>query len=321
MCAALRLRCQTKGGLKSLDGLMPTSTIADLLLVVSQATAIPAGRLKVKVGFPPKPIDTSDTSRTMSDLEIRSGDKITVDEVATAPGAGGSPSPAGTAGTAGGMDRLLQQQLAAGAGGILQRKVMPADNSCLFTAINALMTDGSVSLDSAEELRRVIAGVVSSDPETYSEGFLGQANSKYVQWILNKDSWGGGIELAILANHFQTEIAVVDCQSARIDRFGEDKNFRHRIFLLYDGVHYDSLVLEAPDSTGTILEMRFSSSDDAVILQAMDIAREAQSSGQFTDVSGFSLRCLVCRTPLKGQKEAQQHAMSTGHQNYGEYRQ
>ncbi|XP_076448678.1 ubiquitin thioesterase OTU1-like [Babylonia areolata] len=320
MSTALRLRCQTKGGLKSLEGLMPSSTIADLLLVISKATAIPAGRLKVKVGFPPKAIDTSDISRTMSDLQLRSGDKITVDEdMASGEGNPGATAPQGGQGRVD-TDRLLQQQLASGAKGILQRKVVPADNSCLFTSINAVMTDGSVNPDSAEELRQVIAGVVSSDPETYSEGFLGRPNPDYVRWILNKDSWGGGIELAILANYFETEIAVVDSQSARIDRFGEDRSFSHRVFLLYDGVHYDPLVMEAADSTGSIVELRFSSSDDGTMLQAMDIAREAQSSGQFTNMEQFSLRCLVCRVPLKGQKEAQQHALSTGHQNYGEYR-
>lgn len=319
MSSVLRLRCQTKAGLKSLEGLVANSTIADLLLAVSKATAIPSSRLRVKVGFPPKPIDTTDIHRNLSDLHVRSGDKITVDEDTSVPGGDSSALPAGGVGVAE-ADRLLQQQMAAGAKGILQRKVVPADNSCLFTSISALMTDGSVSLSNAGELRQLIAGVVSSDPETYSEGFLGRPNADYVKWILNTDSWGGGIEVAILANYYQTEIAVVDCQSARIDRFGEDKNYHQRIFLLYDGVHYDPLVLEAPDGSGTILELRFPATDDAIMLQAMDIAQEARSSGQFTNMAEFALRCLICRAPLKGQNEAQQHALSTGHDRYGEYK-
>ena len=306
-----------------MEGLTPSSTVADLLLVVCKATAIPARRLKIKVGFPPKTIDTSDINCSLCDLQLRSGDKITVDEDTSVSGGdspGHSPAKPAGRGLAAESDRLLQQQLASGTRGILQRKVVPADNSCLFTSINALMTDGSVDLSSAEELRQLIGGVVCSDPVNYSDGFLGRPNEDYVKWILNKDSWGGGIEVAILANYFQTEIAVVDCQSARIDRFGEDRNFAHRIFLLYDGVHYDPLVLEAPDGSGTILEMRFPTDDDAVMLQAMDIAREAQSSGQFTNMAEFALRCLICRAPLKGEKEAQQHALSTGHDRYGEYR-
>lgn len=39
---------------------------------------------------------------------------------------------------------------------------------------------------------------------------------------------------------------------------------------------------------------------------------------QYTDLAGFSLRCLICNTPLKGQTQAQDHAKSTGHMNFGE---
>lgn len=39
---------------------------------------------------------------------------------------------------------------------------------------------------------------------------------------------------------------------------------------------------------------------------------------QFTDVSNFMLRCLVCNTLLKGHSDAQNHAKSTGHINFGE---
>jgi ubiquitin thioesterase OTU1 len=137
---------------------------------------------------------------------------------------------------------------------------------------------------------------------------------------MNKDSWGGGIEVSILSSYYQTEIDVVDCQTGRIDRFGEDKHFPQRVFLLYDGVHYDPLFLEAPDGSGVVLQTRFATSDDTVMAQALDIGNEAKSSGQFTNVAEFSLRCLICRAPLKGQKEAQQHAVSTGHVNFGEYR-
>ena len=39
---------------------------------------------------------------------------------------------------------------------------------------------------------------------------------------------------------------------------------------------------------------------------------------EFTEVTGFALRCLICNTPLKGQSQAQEHAKSTGHMNFGE---
>ena len=39
---------------------------------------------------------------------------------------------------------------------------------------------------------------------------------------------------------------------------------------------------------------------------------------QFTDLAGFTLRCLVCGKALTGQTDAQSHAKATGHINFGE---
>jgi ubiquitin thioesterase OTU1 len=45
-----------------------------------------------------------------------------------------------------------------------------------------------------------------------------------------------------------------------------------------------------------------------------------QQKRAFTNMAGFSLVCLSCQTPLKGQNEALQHAKSTGHTNFDEVR-
>jgi hypothetical protein len=41
------------------------------------------------------------------------------------------------------------------------------------------------------DMLKVIAATVTSDPETYSEAFLGKANAEYCRWILHPDKWGG----------------------------------------------------------------------------------------------------------------------------------
>ena len=43
----------------------------------------------------------------------------------------------------------------------------------------------------ASELRKLIAKCVSSDPQTYNSVFLGQDNSDYCNWIVDKENWGG----------------------------------------------------------------------------------------------------------------------------------
>jgi len=62
----------------------------------------------------------------------------------------------------------------------------------------------------------------------------------------------------------------------------------------------------------------FPITDETVMEQAMQIAKEAKSSRQFTDVNRFSLKCIQCNSLLVGQVEAQQHAKATGHTNFGE---
>ena len=192
----------------------------------------------------------------------------------------------------------------------LSRFVVPANNSCLFTSVHLLMYGGELNLDCADSMRQLVAAAVRDDPVTYNEVLLGKSNKEYCDWILDSTSWGGAIEVSILSQHFEVEIDVVDTQTVRMDRFGEDQSYTNRIFLIYDGIHYDPL--KKPN------QAVFPRSDDVVMAQALDLASEANEKHQFTDVQNFTLRCLICQKGLTGQGEAQDHAKETGHINFGE---
>lgn len=125
------------------------------------------------------------------------------------------------------------------------------------------------------------------------------------------------IEVSILSQYYGIEFDVVDITNAMINRFGEDKNYPMRGFLLYDGIHYDPLFLES--YSGEPRKTLFSVEDESEIFEmAKNLAYEAKSSRQFTDVDRFYLRCLECDTPLKGQNQATAHAKQTGHKQFGE---
>lgn len=81
--------------------------------------------------------------------------------------------------------------------------------------------------------------------QDFSEGILGRPNDEYCAWILQDSSWGGAIEVSILSQFYGIEFDVVDITNALINRFGEDKRYPMRGFLLYDGIHYDPLYLES----------------------------------------------------------------------------
>ncbi len=50
----------------------------------------------------------------------------------------------------------------------------------------------------------------------------------------------------------------------------------------------------------------------------IDDCHSLAQARQFTDVSRFKLRCLVCQRALGGQVDAMNHAKLTGHSNFGE---
>lgn len=89
-----------------------------------------------------------------------------------------------------------------------------------------------------------MADKIASQAEEYNDAILGKPIKEYCTWILNPNSWGGAIELAVLSDHYGFEIAVVNSMTGVISRFGEDKRYAHRVFLLFDGIHYDPLYMD-----------------------------------------------------------------------------
>ncbi|PSN38997.1 Ubiquitin thioesterase OTU1 [Blattella germanica] len=293
--AGFALKLKTKSGPMVVKGLTSKDTVSDLKQKLSSLTNIKENSLHVLSGYPPKPLDLSGNDATLESRGIYSGDTLIVEEKKQT-----AVTELGKDKVQGGRHHILDSQM--GCPGILMRKVVPADNSCLFTSIGFVLS-GKVDVENAPFMRKIIAECVSNDPDNYSEAILGKPNPDYCKWILKSDSWGGAIELAVLSNFYGLEIAVVDTLNAIINRFGEDQRYAQRVFLMFDGIHYDPLYLEPLEQ---------------VLHQAEELAQEAKASKQYTDLGHFTLKCLVCQVLLTGQIQAQQHAKLTGHSNFGE---
>ncbi|KAG8504392.1 Ubiquitin thioesterase OTU1 [Galemys pyrenaicus] len=303
--AMWRLRCKAKDGTHVLQGLSGRTRVRDLQGQIAAVTGIaPAGQ-RILVGYPPECLDLSDGDITLGDLPLQSGDMLIVEEELAGPPA----PPAHAKRGAPGSTRDTPP--------VLSRASVPADNSCLFTSVYYVVEGGVLDPACAPEMRRLIAQIVAGDPEFYSEAILGRTNREYCDWIQRADTWGGAIELSILSKFYRCEICVVDTQTVRVDRFGEDAGYAKRVLLIYDGVHYDPLQRDFPDPDSPPLTI-FSSGDDVVLVQALELAEEARRRRQFTDVHRFALRCMVCQQGLTGQAEARDHARETGHTSFGE---
>ena len=204
--------------------------------------------------------------------------------------------------------------------GTLVLRVMPDDNSCMFRALSSAVLG---SLDSTTELRSAVAEGIQANPELYGEATLQQQPDDYCRWIQMETSWGGGIELSILSQHFEVEICSINVQDLRVDRFNEGK--LKRCILVYSGVHYDTIALnpsspphrraDAPPDFDLKI---FDSFDDTLLQKARELCQILQERHYFTDTAAFSILCNDCGWKGTGEQAATQHAKETGHYNFGE---
>jgi ubiquitin thioesterase OTU1 len=121
----------------------------------------------------------------------------------------------------------------------------------------------------------------------------------------------------ILSRYFSVEIAAIDIQTRNFYIYGAGGGGDiKRIYLIYDGIHYDPMVYERKSGD---LVTKFSPSDDSVMKQVQRVAQELFESRSFTDGATYTLRCMVCNEGIVGNDGAIAHGTKTGHTNFREY--
>ena len=307
---AIRLRVRTPSGMSTFTSAGEGSTFAELSSHCTKECG-EASSFERLAGYPPTKLAWTE-QMPLSSL-VRSGDTIVVKPTAAPP-----VVPQSTAvSEAKAPTAPVAPQLApthGGDGERVVRRVIAADNSCLFNSVAYILEGGSKT--HGPKLRQVVADVVRSSDE-YCEAVLGQPPEDYANWILGADHWGGALELAILSEHYKTELAAFDVQSQRVDIYGQGRGYTQRAFLLYDGIHYDAMAKQLFTDAPAELDVTvFDADDPLVVEQAREVCGAAHNARAFTDTGKFTIRCLVCQRGLTGEKEAVQHAKESGHTNF-----
>ncbi|KAJ7172283.1 hypothetical protein C8R46DRAFT_1161752 [Mycena filopes] len=319
-------------------------TVQDLQQEIFAATEILPSRQNLKSGYPPRTL-TVVPELPLSSLGLTPGEQIIVSENAEdsgvartsktpgpspflnpIPASGSSarapvarppptssrpPAPATSAppSTGSGPDAVETD------GSFLVHRVVPDDNSCLFSSVALVFEQ---DMKKAQKMREIVADGIRKDPETYNEAILGMPPATYIAKILTPSVWGGAIELGILAAHYRTEIASVDVETGRIDQFAPpgDEPPENRCLLIYSGIHYDAATL-APmaDAPGDWHQTVFPTRSGDVLDAAKRLADVLRAKRAFTNTATFDLKC----EGLKGEKGAQAHAAETGHSHFGEF--
>ena len=214
------------------------------------------------------------------------------------------------------------QPAAVGSSGKLIRRIVDADNSCLFNSFGYCLL--GKTRQKSQVIRKIVSDELARQQDIYTEAFLNKSNADYRKWILDPNAWGGAIEIAILSQYYKVEVGVFDIQTTRMDLYGEGNHYNKRIYLLYDGIHYDPMAL-APSGSESGPESadvtQFNPSDPTPKTTGQSYCQALHAAHQYTDTSKFALRCLVCGKGLEGEQAAMKHAQETKppHTNFSEY--
>jgi len=196
------------------------------------------------------------------------------------------------------------------------RRQVDADNSCLFTSIAYLTDKKNFNQNSSSQYRLMIVDYLLNN--TFDESLLDLPLEEYIHEIANPLKWGGGIEIKIFSDILKIQIAVVDVQTNRIDLFGQDKDYNSRIYILYNGIHYDPLVLNFDETSDTEADITiFDSEDENVSNQFKELIKTYKEKGEFVDLSNYkSLQCVDCQEQFLNEGLATNHANKTNHWNF-----
>jgi len=318
---AIDLRIRHPKGNQVISTLTENSSIYDLKNEISRISNIPISKIALKLGYPPQRVDLPENT-TLGNLEIQSGETIIAEEDSNASQKNSSVPTVNHQTQKNSPQKMKTEQntltqMPNPEGLIMVRRVIPADNSCLFNSIAYALENKSKT--KSRDLRDIVAGYIMSDPERYNEAILERPNYKYCEWIQKSDSWGGAIELEIFSRHYEVEICAVDIENAIVSVFGSEQGYKERIYVLYDGIHYDILVRNISEDMDNSMDITvFNTNDTYAHNGALALARELKAKKQFTNTNKFTIQCGVCYAKFTGEKQAVQHNKETGHINFQE---
>lgn len=129
--AGFVIRVKTKSGQKVVNGLSSNDTVLQLKKKLSELTGFKISLLHVLSGFPPKTINLNNESSTINDVGIVSGDTLIVEEK--------QQSPIEETKKPESRSHIVDSEGFTDASGVLIKKIVPADNSCLFTSVGYVL--------------------------------------------------------------------------------------------------------------------------------------------------------------------------------------
>jgi ubiquitin thioesterase OTU1 len=193
------------------------------------------------------------------------------------------------------------------------RREVDADNSCLFSSIAYLLDRPNFNELSALKFRQHIIDYLNDD--IFDANLLDEPKDKYIEFIQNPKNWGGALEIKMFSDIFKKQIVCIDVKTNRADIYGEDKNFDTCIYLLYNGIHYDPLVMNFDVQSNSLSDVTIFSSNDIETFELMKcLLLEYKYQGDFVEFD--SLECMTCCDKFKNENDALDHSLNYTHWDF-----
>lgn len=195
------------------------------------------------------------------------------------------------------------------------RRHVDSDNSCLFSSI-AYITDRK-NFDETSKLkyRKLVTDFIEKEKK-YDSTLLGMDKEKYIDKMLNPNSWGGAIELECFSKIFNIVITSIDIETLKMYNFGENMNYTNRCYIIYNGSHYDPLVFATDEDTKKDITI-FKVSDYMPQIYFSELAQSYKKKGLYKNgEENVEYYCMQCNTILKGQSSIAKHGFDTKHWDF-----
>ncbi|KAI0382608.1 OTU-domain-containing protein [Hypomontagnella monticulosa] len=308
-----------------------SATVNDLFAALKSDTG---GDVTVKYGYPPKPLGVDQGLDSLQSLGLHR-ERLTVEPKESAAAAvaeqplpvhepvATTPSPVAPTGQ---FQNVKDQNISVTmpeTGSTLVLRVMPDDNSCLFTAVGGALRglrSGADEYYSADSLRRIVVDHIQANPERYTKVVLDNKPPQvYCRNMLQPDTWGGAIELDIISEVFEIEISSVDVKTGRVYTHGEGNGYEMRCVLVYSNIHYDRVAevfVEGQEAMEFDVTRWSADACEHVIAHTKEMCKKLRDEYHYyTDTSDFIVRCTApgCDWIGQGQEAVALHASKTGH--------
>ncbi len=193
------------------------------------------------------------------------------------------------------------------------RREVDADNSCLFSSVAYLMDRANFGESSSLKFRNIIVEYLLDNE--FDANLLDQPKEQYIDFIQDTKNWGGALEVKMFSEIFRKQIVCIDVKTNRADIYGEDKKYDQRIYLLYNGVHYDPLVMNFDIGADPTTDITIFDSTDQEVFELMKcLLLEYKNQGDFVEF--YSMECNCCKEKFKNENEALDHSINYQHWDF-----